>query len=212
MHSGSFMDYGFHSRLQPEAGVASRKECREFDYEVDEGDRLTWVSDAWLRFAEENAARALTGADVLGQSLWKSIGNWETRHIYEQLFRRVRERGVPLQVPFRCDGPAVRRFMELEIAPRGGGKLRLTGVLRREEERPPIELLSASARRNDDEIITLCAWCKAGRLKDGRWTSLEEVVTSDRVFETDHVPSVSHGICPDCHDDMLGYLRTASSA
>ena len=54
-----------------------------------------------------------------------------------------------------------------------------------------------------DEMITLCAWCKRIRTKDGRWEDAGEE-HSNTIF--------THGICPDClkeqdpqlYGEMLG--------
>ena len=89
----------------------------EYEYTVDEDDVLEWVSSHWLTFAAENAAVGLQPEIILGRSLWEFVSGAETRHLYEHLFNKAREIQAPVSVPFRCDAPALRRFMRLTIKP-----------------------------------------------------------------------------------------------
>lgn len=170
-----------------------------YRYLVDEENRILDVDDAWLRFAVENDAPELDREAVLGEPLWQFIGDAETRLIYEALLARVREGQRRVSVPFRCDSPAVRRFMEMEIVPAGERQIALTGHLLRREERAPVPLLDPTVARSD-ELISVCSWCKKVELSPVEWVEVEEAVTRLDLFARVPLPGISHGICPSCSE------------
>jgi hypothetical protein len=54
-------------------------------------------------------------AAVIGFLLWDFICHPETKQLFHDLLKKVRETGRPVTFPYRCDSPDCRRFMELEI-------------------------------------------------------------------------------------------------
>ena len=90
---------------------------RVFVYCIDRNDLISSVNRAWLAFARENQAPELSAEGVLHKSLWDFIAYAEVRYLYGMLLNKVRATKLPVCVPFRCDSPARRRFMKLEIIP-----------------------------------------------------------------------------------------------
>ena len=172
---------------------------RVFMYQVDADDRITRVSDAWIRFATENGAASLGRSDVVGRPLWEFITDLETGHLYRLIFERVRESRTSRTVPFRCDSPELRRFMELAIEPAADGHLDLTGRLLREEARPPVAVL-APHPPDSSEMLSICGWCKrvCTGPDEGDWCEVEEAVTRMRLFDRTLLPQLSHVTCPAC--------------
>lgn len=168
----------------------------EFRYELDAADRILRVDAAWLRFAWDNEAAELTAARVVGRSIWEFVSGGETRHLYRMLFDAART-GRPLRIPFRCDAPDRRRYMELQIEPTEAQGLRLTGRLLREELRPPVALLEAD-RPREGGFVVICSWCKRIRTEPGAWEEVEEAVRKLGLFDEAALPGLSHGICADC--------------
>jgi len=167
-----------------------------FEYTLDAEDRITGVSSEWVAFACENQAADLTLEHVVGQPLLEFISDEETRLIYQVLLSKVRTTGHSLRVKFRCDSPALRRFMELEIAPLDEGALCLGGRLLKAEPREAVPLLDTNQPRSD-EILTICGWCKRVHLPEA-WVEVEEAVERMQLFEQPRLPRLSHGICPAC--------------
>ncbi len=172
---------------------------RVFMYQIDGDDRISRVSDAWIRFASENGAAALGRSEVIGRPLSEFITDLETRHLYRLIFDRVRESRTARTIPFRCDSPELRRFMELEIEPGPEGRLDLTGRLLREEARPPVAMLDAHHARSA-EMLSICGWCKRVYTgpDPGDWCEVEEAVARMRLFDQTLLPQLSHVTCPAC--------------
>lgn len=165
-------------------------------YRVDPRARIVWTSANWDRFARENGAPELAGAAVRGASLWDFVSGPQTRHLYEALFARVEETQGSLRLPFRCDSPNVRRFMELRIAYLSGGELELQARLLREEARPAVRLVDPAASRRGEALV-VCSFCKSVRTP-GAWVEVEEAVARLGVFDADTVPPLRYGVCPAC--------------
>jgi hypothetical protein len=180
-----------------------------YSYAIDAANRITQVSPEWLVFARECGAR-LTEEQVVGRSLLSFISDDATRHIYRVMLERVRATGRPMVVPFRCDGPEVRRFMELAVAPGESGGLRLEGRLLREEIRDPVALFDPEHPRGEG-LLTVCSWCKRVRVGQG-WLEVEDAVTSLRLFDEPRLPRLTHGICPDCAAAMERELERSPAA
>ena len=79
--------------------------CKDvFIYRIDRTDTIVSVSDNWATFADANAwGGFLRPEDVVGHSLWDFIQDLETRHLYEELFRRVRAGMTFRPIPFRLN-------------------------------------------------------------------------------------------------------------
>jgi hypothetical protein len=178
---------------------------RTFQYEIDAQDRICLVSDAWLKFAQDNGAYELTREAVVGTLLWDSVADGETKHLYEMLFAKVRRTGVSSTIPFRCDSPDCRRHMALTIARAPGGALVLTGRLVREERRSSMALLDSSVERSR-EMATVCSWCKRMRMTSDVWVELEEAISSRGLFDSAPMPRITHGICGECTALLEGEL------
>ena len=93
-----------------------------FVQRIDATDNICYVNTAWCRFAEENGCPDLP-QQVIGTPLWNWIAGKETKHILRQLLAKVRSTQSSIELPFRCDSPAIRRFLRLQIQP----PARLTG-------------------------------------------------------------------------------------
>ena len=172
-------------------------------YHLNADDEVVLVNEAWSRFASANGGDVLLPPMVLHRRLWDFIADPSTQHIYSTLFTRVRSRGDTVRLTFRCDAPALRRLLELELAPLAGN-----GVLCRvhplvEESRDPILLLDATRPRRE-QLIRICSWCKRIATPDGAWLQLEVAVTRYGIFVDELPPDLTHGVCPDCHRILDG--------
>jgi hypothetical protein len=167
---------------------------------VDEQDRLVRLDPGFHRFAEENFWPG-SGAS-LGRSLWDFVAGEEMRKLQRMLLRRVRESLGGVELPFRCDGPAVRREMDIRIAPSSGGRLVLFAArLRAEEQREFQPLLDPEAERGE-ELLEMCGWCDRFAIA-GKWVEVEEAAQRLQLFQRGQPPTISHEICPDCSELLL---------
>jgi hypothetical protein len=176
-------------------------------HRIDRDDVITFLDEEWKGFARENGAPGL--ADVAGRSLWDFVVGADVREIYRRMLDRVREDGGSIGFPFRCDAPALRRFLEMEIVPRQGGEVEFRSRLVAVDERPElIALLTTEAQATpSDEVFVSCSWCRRFRVESG-WVEAEEAIRELGLFGGVPSPRISHGICEDC---VRGLLPEASA-
>ena len=175
-----------------------------YTYWIDGENVVQSISDNFMAFACENQAEELDVHAVVGKSLFEFIGGTETRHLYMVLIDKVRKEQRETVVPFRCDSPSLRRFMELRVSYQGNGTVRFEGRLIREETREPVPLLDEAVSRND-AFIRMCSWCKNVAV-DAGWVEVEEAVARLRLFETEVLPQITHGVCDACSRRIRGRL------
>ena len=175
-------------------------------FSIDRHDHIVEVNNAWTTFALANDAPELVRGRVLRRSFWDFIADGTTRQLYGDLLLRVR-RGMPVQFPFRCDSPTARRHLEMRLTPGPDDAVQFESVVLASELRVQQPLLDRYVRRGED-FVRMCAWCKRVEL-GGEWADVEKALGQLRIFERHDVPSVTHGICPDCLDSMQ---RVSTSA
>lgn len=168
-------------------------------YRVDAAGLIREVGADWDRFAELNGAPWLAGGAVVGRPLADFIDDVTSRHLYELLLARARA-GRPVTIPFRCDGPAVRREMVMQLHPAPDGAVDIETRVRRETARPPVALLDRSAPRAETLPVTMCGWCNRVRTGPGTWQEVEDAVAALRLLSFPAPPPLSHGICPTCRE------------
>ena len=140
-----------------------------------------------------------------GTKLWDFIQGRETRYLYEELFRRVRG-GMPSRtIPFRCDSPDERRYLELLIETLQDEQIEITSEILRTERRNPVSLLNAGTSRSTD-FVTICSMCKKMNVAPGQWVEIEEGLAQFRLFEAEKIPQLTHGLCHPCYQIAIGDL------
>jgi hypothetical protein len=170
-------------------------------YAIDENDHLIRVDDGYYRFAEENGWSE--AGSSLGRSLWDYVAGHEMVKLQRLLVRRIRDEVGDIELPFRCDGPGVRREMNIRIVARPGGRVVLFSARLRSEEvwDLPQRLLDPKAPRAGD-MLEMCGWCDRFEI-DGEWVEVEEAARRLELFNKPELPALSHGICPDCQAMLL---------
>ena len=168
-------------------------------YRIDRGDVITAVDDAWAPFARANGAPQL--ADVLGRPLWDYVSDDTTRQVYRDLVARVRA-GHDATFPYRCDAPALRRFMRMTMraAPQRGVVFESEVV--RTEARPVPLLLDQKPAGSSGVIVRVCSWCKRVHVRE-TWQEVEIAVERLDLFAGGPSPSLTHGMCEDCYARVM---------
>jgi hypothetical protein len=167
-------------------------------YIIDKLDRIISVSGNWLSFAQENQAGESCYPDVIiNKSIWEFIDGTETRQFYEIILETVRARNKTVVLPFRCDAPHKRRYLELIITPLQQGNIEFASTIIHEELRDPVEILQLGIPRSD-ELIRMCSMCKKVALSEKIWVEVEAAIVSLKLFEKDQQPQVSHVLCAEC--------------
>lgn len=170
-------------------------------YAIDDRDRLIKLDEGYYRFAEENGWDRV--GDSLGRSLWDFVAGDEMRKVQRMLLRRLRDEAGEVELPVRCDGPGVRREMEMRIAATRSGRVVLFSAQMRSEEarEPPQPLLDPDTQRGGD-TLEMCGWCDRF-LVDGEWIEIEEAAVALDLFRRSELPRIEHGICPRCSSMLL---------
>jgi hypothetical protein len=170
-------------------------------YAIDEHDHLIRVDEGYYRFAEENGWNE--AGSSLGRSLWNYVSGGEMKKLQRLLVRRIRDGVGDVELPFRCDGPEVRREMNIRIVARPGGRVVLFSArLRSEQERDLPQRLLDPATPRSDEVLTMCGWCDRFEV-EGEWVEVEEAAKRLGLFNRSQLPALSHSICPDCNEMLL---------
>jgi hypothetical protein len=119
------------------------------------------------------------------------------------LLRRVRGELGSVDLPFRCDGPTVRREMDIRIASQASGRFVVFSArLRAEKQRDEFQPLLAVETPRSEEMLTMCGWCDRF-LVDGEWVEVEEGVARLGLFQLPAMPAIGHGVCPDCTEMLI---------
>jgi len=178
----------------------------EVVYRIDSSDIILDVSDNWLSFAYNNAWHSLCRPeDVVGHKLWDFIQGIETQHLYAEMFRKVRSGIHCGPIPFRCDSPRERRFLELLLVALTDGQIEITSRIVRTEPRDAVGLLDVESDRSS-ELVTICSMCKKIETSPRAWVEIEEGLAQLRLFELDEMPQLTHGLCPDCYSLAMAEL------
>lgn len=179
---------------------SSRIATVDVSYVIDDHDRLIKLGGNFYAFARE---AGWEGAGVsLGRVLWDFVAGEEMKRVQRILVRRVRVYGRKVELPFRCDGPEVRREMDVRIAPSSSGRLVLFDArMRSAEPREPQPLLDPAAPRGDGSL-QMCGWCDRFRVA-GQWVEVEEAARRLELFRRPKLPALAHAICPSCSRMLL---------
>ncbi len=119
------------------------------------------------------------------------------------LLRRVRGEVRDISLPFRCDGPDLRREMDIRIAAHSSGRFVLfSAQLRSEEQRQDFQPLLSAAAPRGGEMLTMCGWCDRF-LVGGEWVEVEEAAARLGLFTLPEMPTIDHGVCPDCSEMLM---------
>jgi len=178
---------------------------RQFLYRVDDDFRITMVSDAWLAFARENNAPALTRDAVIGKRLRNFIAGFETWHLYDMIFNVARRTQKPVVVPFRCDSPVEHRYMELTISSFDEKQFELNSRIVRMEPTAYNPLLDVDTTHGQD-WLTICSWCKRVKTGKDRWVESDQAVRDMFLFARRDMPQLTHGMCPRCYATGLDQI------
>ena len=173
----------------------------EVIYHINDNDLLVHFNDQWNTFAEDNSSSHLTTEKIYNKSIWDFIQDAETRHIHEILLKKVRTDKVNLTIPFRCDSPGLRRYIEMNINPVDNGNIEYLCRLVKTEKRDPILLFSGEVS-DPDALIRMCSWCKKIDTGDNDWKEAEEAIDVLGLFSKDYMPQISHTICDACYNDL----------
>ena len=179
-------------------------DTRKIQYLIDADDRIVFVSGDWDLFAEENDAADMKTANIVNRSLWQFVTEKTTREVYSEVLKSVRT-GKTAEFTMRCDGPTVRRLVEVNVRPLPAGEVEFTTRVLATKDRPPQPLLSRSVRRSDRKV-NVCAWCDRVQVGPDEWRDVENAAEPLHLDNGAAMPRLSHAVCPHCMEKMAHVL------
>lgn len=175
-------------------------------YTIDCENRIVSVSGNWLSFALENQGGEDCHPDrVINEPLWKFIDGHETRYLYELCIAKVRDQQQSMILPFRCDAPDRRRYLELKMTPRPQEQIEFASRILREEPREKVQLLQQDVARSET-LIKMCSMCKKVKISENIWLEVEEAITVLGLFAEEKLPRITHGCCQPCYDIAIAEI------
>lgn len=176
-------------------------------YKIDSNDTLADLNELWDQFATENDAADFLSQNIQGRSLWDYIYDLDTRHLYEAILKHVRQHDIMLQFPYRCDSPAFKRFMHMEIYPDQNGKIIFQNEITRIEPRNQkvyYHFVSMGRRM----FLRLCSVCL--RVKhDNVWHEIEDALNMG-ILDNDRQIQVACCVCDECKQTIMDELNSSS--
>lgn len=179
-------------------------------YRINSRGEITFISDERRHCALSNDADSLARKDVLHHSLWDFICDETVRTLYREILRRVGA-GHSLKFNLRCDSPALRRIIEVNITPQENGELQFDNRTIWTEERAPAILFNEDAARINNLLI-MCSWCNKIETANGHWQEVEQAVETLNLFELEYLPTISHGMCNVCFEEISAKLEKLKAA
>jgi hypothetical protein len=173
-------------------------------YRLNARDEISSVNEEWQSFARTNDGGDLLAGPILGRVLWDFIGDLGTVQVYRQIHRRVRADGVPVRLRIRCDAPARRRLLEIEISAASQSALVYRVRTLGEQSRDPVSLLEPQQARGE-AFVKVCSWCNKMAAPPRGWLEVEAAIAALSLFADGRVPQLTHGICEQC----VGILNDA---
>jgi hypothetical protein len=98
--------------------------------------------------------------------------------------------------------PALRRFMEMDIASPDGAAVEYRCRVLRTEPRPPVYTVTAEA--GGERTMRMCSWCKKVHLTRDLWVEVEEAIARFGLLEDEAPPQITHGMCDACLEKLYG--------
>lgn len=161
-------------------------------YRLDAKNRIVEVGGDWDRFALENGADDLSSNLVIGLPLHSFISGDVTRMFINTMLSRVRMTGQPAVVPYRCDSPGIKRFMEMSLAAIGQDVISEHRILN-ECPMPRHTDFRAAAGNNTFRMIKRCSMCNCIAMPGGK--PMESDIAD---FSGDEPVKVIYFICAEC--------------
>jgi hypothetical protein len=161
-------------------------------YAIDAGDRIAWTDEGFADLAAEHGQAELA-EDAVGRPLIDFVAGERPRALQRALIARARATPSkdPLELRYRCDSPAMRRFAVLQMAGQPDGGVVFTTWFEATEDRAYQPLLDRQAEHRGDSV-ELCAWCNRVKTGDG-WHEVDDLPDPDA-----RPPVVDDGLCEIC--------------
>ena len=177
-------------------------------YTVDSLDRIVAIAPGWDEFASANEGTEALRAECLGKSLWTFIRGPEVAKLYQLIMARVRSSQTPAEFPYRCDSPAMKRFLLMRLEPHADGSVTFTSRIEREEPKATLKLPAWQRPLPVPAFIMRCSVCNRFLLNQ-EWTDISTLLCGEAAIqEADSVRFV-HTVCGQCYSDTIHTVQAS---
>ena len=166
-------------------------------YRLDGENNIVEVGGKWDDFAEQNNGAKAFAKRIVGTQLFTHISGTTSRDFVWTMIDAVRKTGKPSVKSYRCDGPEIKRFMEMTIVPEEAAHVRVEHRLLRIETRS-VRAAFTTGHGASGRVLIRCSMCNRVRAK-GRWLEIEQAVAANSAGAQDSYP-VAYGVCGSCRE------------
>ena len=173
-------------------------------WRLDGDDRLAGVGLDWEAFAVANEGEGCL-PPPMGKPLDEFVSSPEMRVVWKAILQLARRTdGRPLVFTYRCDGPAECRRMRATVTSDRHSGIEILSDVDHARSRTPVPVLDHRITDRTDERIRMCSWC--ARVWADRWVGIDEACRRLGLLEATRLPTITHGICPNCIDTLTDEL------
>lgn len=167
-------------------------------YTVDGEGTIVAVGGSWDDFARRNGGEAILSTRIIGKKLDQFIHGDETLMFMRTMIMSARVLDTAIQRPYRCDSPALKRYMEMTLQPHADGVVEVIHrELRSEPVAHPVRMMAVPCG-NGSRFVKRCSVCNRLRIQEV-WSEVDEAVADGRLLPQDlHALKVFYGVCPQC--------------
>jgi hypothetical protein len=169
-------------------------------YRLDAKNRIIEVGGNWDRFAHENGADDLASDFVIGLPLRAFISGDVTKMFMDTMLTRVRLTGKPAVIPYRCDSPGIKRFMEMSLEAIGTEVFSEHRILA-ERPMPRHTNFRVAAHNKSCRMIKQCSMCSRFANPGG-----EPVEPEVAGISSDEPLNIIYFICAECRGRVQARL------
>lgn len=169
-------------------------------YVLDRSNVITDVGGAWDDFATQNEGGSVLRHLVLGTRLLNHVTGDTSRSYVEAVLDATRVLGRQRALPYRCDAPRFKRYMEMQIEPLAADGLRVSHRVLRVEPLARSVRFAALSNTMQERLLVRCTMCN--RIRDfNTWHEPDEALDRQLVQGSEPNPVV-YGVCPGCREKL----------
>ncbi len=164
-------------------------------YEVDAHNKVVDVDTEWDVEAERAAgSEGPLRQRILGRSLESFMAGDATKMFVRAALDAARILGEARVLPYRCDVPGERRYMEMVVSPLDDGHVRVTHRLVKAEAMPP--------RRPWPRVRIVGGW-RCSQCCRVRLSGSEEWIETEDQFDA----RLLSDVCPECANALFDHAK-----
>lgn len=137
-------------------------------YFIDDNLRIINVGGEWDEFAINNEGDDIVFSKIEGKSLLNYIKGDPTKMWIQTIIQLVKLKEEPIERPYRCDSPEIKRYMSMNISAESKYVLKFEHKILKVEPKTQTTLIKHFDNKSITNIYKRCSIC--GKiLFSGKW-------------------------------------------